>query len=195
MLDARPLTPEARLRNPEEPPQGYEVPLMGGALWTLFPVGACCEDAEVSLLQDELYDAIAYEGKFRREALFRAFEAAIRINYDLTPSETALLFWSVDPDHREPAANGGHFQFSLIQAVLGAILPSESQADVTYSDWLHSTLLINGIKPEDIPPERLPAVLGHLIMLGKAVAPDEIVSSAVRGAERRRGRELAARPE
>ena len=91
MYELRPLTPEARLRNPDEPPQGYEVPLMGGALWTLFPVGACCEDAEVSLLQDELYDAIAYEGKFRREVLFRAFESAIRINYDLTPAEKKAL--------------------------------------------------------------------------------------------------------
>lgn len=190
--DVRPLTPQARLRNPDEPAQGYEVPLIGGHGWTLYPFGSLCEDAEVASIQDELYDTLAYEGKIVRTTLYRAFEAAIRINYDLTSAETALLFWSVDPEHREPAAGGTHFQFSLSQAVLAAALPSESPADTTYTDWLDSALRINGLKPEEIPPERLSAVLGHLIALGRCVPPETFVSSAVAGAERRRGRALAA---
>lgn len=188
--DVRPLTPEARLKSPDATPQGYAVPLVDGLVWTLYPVGSLCEDPEVSLIQDELYDALAYEGKISRTLLYRAFHVATRINYDLSDAETAILFFAVDPERRVIAPGGGYLHFSLIQAVLAAVLPSESPADTTYSDWLDSALRINNIDPATVPPERLPAVLGHLVALGRCVPPERFVSAAISGAERNRARSL-----
>lgn len=194
-FEPRLLTPEARLRNPDQPTQGYEVPLGDGSPWVLYPFGAECWDSEVALVQDDLYDALAYDGKIPETLLYRAFEAAIRVNYDVTTGEAAVLFFGVDPEVRRPALGNTHLQLSLVQAVLAATLPSQCPTDTTYSDWLDSALRINGLKPEEIPPERLPAVLGHLVALGRAVPPERFVSAAIAGAERSKGRALAASPD
>lgn len=160
--DAGGPDPEARKR-----PGARGTPVrLGGSDWLL-------ADFVPALGQvwDDLYDSNVLEGRYEAADVQRAAVRLLWANYDLSADEAVGLALGADPG-------------SLVGAVEAALF-GESRPHRTYSDWAISSLLANGLDPKRVPPESLRDVLDQLVISGRAVAPDEFVTTLRYARERR----------
>jgi hypothetical protein len=153
-------TPEARRRSqdisgvPAVLSDGREWLLARGGLWkTLTP------------FRDRIYDEWAMTGRVPVGHVLVAAFHMLRLNYHLTEDEAMELVRGADP---------ANVADPVIDAMVNITLPRK-----TWTEWARSALFVNGLKPADVPPDDLPRVLAHLVMLGKAVPPEDFTDAGM----------------
>jgi hypothetical protein len=119
---------------------------------------------------DDLYDQNLIRGCYDPDDLRMAALRLLMANYRLDAEEAVALVLAA-----EPAA--------LVPAVERALF-GEDRPHRTWSDWALGSLLINGIRPESIPPEMLHATLDLLVAAGRTVPESRFVTSQVTAAKR-----------
>lgn len=179
----RPLTPEARRLSDDV--LGIECRLGDGNIWLIARCGA-----EVGLdeIRDRVFDDAAYLEKAVSGVYLLAFRVAILKNYDLSIDEADELF--VLSDRQTRPIIGGIQYPSVDEAICGAFIAPFDPGEFTYSDWLGSSLVLNGIDPSSISSELLPAVVNQLVRLGRCLPLTQFVGSAVKGEEMRAHRSM-----
>ena len=146
---------------------GNEWLLARGGLWKT-----------LTMFRDRIYDDWALSGRVPIAHVLAAAFHLLRANYDLTDDEAMSLVRQADPSAvADP----------VIDAMININLPGK-----TWSEWARSALFVNGIKPADVPPDDLPRVLAHLVMLGKAVHPEDFTDSGIAAAKFGKLRSLVA---
>jgi hypothetical protein len=119
---------------------------------------------------DTLYDHNVIRGRYTREDIqFAAFYLLME-NYRLTFNESVSLIRSADTAQ-------------LVRAVETALFGPRVEHN-TYSMWVESALYSNGLDPAKIPPHRLHVVLEQLVRTGRAIPPEDFISSQTAMAKR-----------
>lgn len=155
-----------------EQQQGHGVTLSDGKEWIL-PTAITA--AALTEIRDRLYDEIAYSGSVPVLEIKAAAWILLRSHHGLSQEQAAELL--ALPETRE-----------LTQAVCQALI--DGPPTRTYTNWVRSALLANGLDPTRIPANDVPHVLAQLVATGRAAPADEFVTSAAY--ERKRARLLAA---
>lgn len=140
--------------------------ILGGSEWLLADFVPA-----LGRVWDDLYDSNVLEGRYEAADVQRAAVRILWANYDLSADEAVGLVLGADPG-------------SLVGAVEAALF-GEARPHRTYSDWAISSLLANGLDPKRVPPESLRDVLDQLVISGRAVAPEEFVTTILYAKERR----------
>jgi hypothetical protein len=161
-----PLTPEARAKRGA---RGIPAVMGDGEEWLLFQDSL---SPELDGYRDRLFDSSTLTKKVGMDDVREVAWFLLKLNYSLTGEEAASL-----------VVNAG--QKGLAEAVMDALLWPDGEHK-TYTTWVRSSLLTNGLVPESIPPEILPSVLLQLVQTGRAVPADEFISSAVAAGKRRK---------
>lgn len=118
---------------------------------------------ELARVRDRLFDEATAERKVDPVLLYNAAGALLVENYDLTAREAGIVVGGADPK-------------ALVDAVADALLgPADLPA--SWSDWVLSALVANGIDPAAVPHALLPYVLRQLVATGRAVPADRFVHS------------------
>lgn len=161
----RPLTPEERQRTPFE---GLPVTMLG-APWKL-PEAYLM--AALDRPRDRLYDNSTWDGKVDYADVMESAFVLLSAAYSLTAEETVALLRSADEDE-------------LTNAVL-VVLFGLAEPHRTYTDWMRTALVSNGIDPATIPAALVPGVLRHLVVTGRAEPADTYVTVLVAAGRRAR---------
>lgn len=163
--DGLALTPEARAI---DEPKGSPVTLTDGREWLLHPAAPLARGG----VWDRLYDSNVLKGKYQTADVLTAAYRLLRANYALSPEEAFDLFLGVDVA-------------DLVPPVEAALFGPRKRHGKN-SDWVLTMLISNGIKPEDVPPERLLDVMENLVASGLAKPEAEWISSQRAMASRKR---------
>ena len=162
-----PADPESRRIDPNH--RGVPITLGDGKEWIL-PLRRLGPD--MAEARDEVADFVFLRRKVDDAVATRLYGMAMCLitrAYELSPAEAAVLLLGAD-------------QADLFCAVTTALaMPPDDDRSTrrTYSDWLRSGLLANGLVPERIPEADLPFVVKHLVATGRMVPADAFVSSAI----------------
>lgn len=147
--DNRPLTPQARLRRGIP---GLPVQLADGSRWVLpYAVYARAYDT----IRDRMYESIAGRGTVATADVMISAYSLLALQYDLSEEEAAALLKGANPK-------------DLMETVLACLMGEEDPVR-SYSNWVRSGLLSNGLKLEEIPPQELPTVIFQLVHTGRMV--------------------------
>jgi hypothetical protein len=161
-----PLTPEDRARNGAD---GTAVLLGDNQHW-LIP--SSVHATFLNGHRDRMYEQMLSRGSVAMTDIHAVAWTLLNVNYALTPEEAFTLIRSTDNS-------------ALTDAVCNSLL-GEDDPVRSYSNWVRSSLLCNGIKPEDISPADLPHVLHQLVNTSRA-QPIEEYTHIARALEKRRG--------
>lgn len=213
MSENDPLTPENRVRlstKTGDPivPTGVDCDMADGRIWIL---GRTSADPRLGWLRSRIYEYVSYQDKVLVEDVRLAALLSLLKNYRVSQEEADWLLRRTDTYAIDATVGGrpvmpgevsrqidgkvgGHMP---VDCIIGATLPTQEPIEFEYEHWLRSTLILNGLDPRHVPKDDMPALLRHLILLGKAIPPEEFVASAIEGAKRKHARGLVkpAQPE
>ncbi|MDR3639064.1 MAG: hypothetical protein P4L84_34990 [Isosphaeraceae bacterium] len=142
---------------------------MGDRVWLLAEGGI---SAGVGPIRDRLYDYMVTRQTVRMGDVFQTAWSLLAANYDLSEDELSTLIFSAD-------------QGELVDAVLDALFGPENPRR-GWTEWATTALLANGLDPTKIPVRSLHGVLAHLVISGRAAAPDAFIGSAIHAAKRQK---------
>lgn len=121
---------------------------------------------------DELHDQGTLFGRFEWGDMLLAVVKLLLTNYDVPPDFAAWLVVRADRTVINNAVNW---------ALYGK--PDQLRG---YSEWVESSLLINGIDPDTVPPRLVREVLDQLVATGRAVPVDQFTTAGLTAAKRAR---------
>jgi hypothetical protein len=156
VADLETLVPELRQRS--EAPRGTPVEIAGRE-WRFADY-----IPELGPVWGRLYDQNALARHYESGDLRLGAVRLLWANYHLTPDEAVVLIRLTSSE-------------DLVRAVEVAMLGPE-RVHRTYPDWVVSSFLANGLDLAATPPETRRDVLDQLVMTGRAVPPQEFISSA-----------------
>jgi hypothetical protein len=149
-------TPDGRARRGAT---GIPVTLTDGRTWLL---PRLYYTRQLDELRDRLFDDLVARHSVRIADVRLAAFILLCSNYRLGRDEAFRLLAVPAPEIKD--------------AVIDALIPPACES-LSVSDWTRSALLANGIKPDDVPGEDLPAVLAQLEAAGR-IAPASRFSAA-----------------
>lgn len=128
---------------------------------------------------NRLYDHNIVRGQYDPKDVQLGALRLLMANYHLTLDEAVALVLAVDPAE-------------LVQPVEVAIFGVDRPYR-GYSEWVESSLYINGIDPASVPASKRRDVVAYLVTAGKAIPAEQYLSSYKAAAKRQGWLDLAAR--
>jgi hypothetical protein len=179
MPDAtRELTPDARAKKGA---YGTPIVLADGNAWLLADGGLL---NDLDGLRDEIDDSARLVGTVPMLTIYEAAAQLLDANYLLS----RLDLWSL-LSRPEDEAEAKVVDQRIADAVFLALYGEKPEASRTladrrtYTQWVASALLANGIDPTGIPTSLLPHVLEHLEATRRCVPREQFIESAEAGAK------------
>lgn len=160
MSDAPPL-PSERARRAL---RGFPVVLADGRAWTLSDATL---HRAMDAVRDRIFDGVKLRGRYGHEDVYLAAWLMLLDGYDLSGDELKGLLGGVDADALWPAVRSAFFGPPPEAA------HAEGRAARTYSAWVRSALLANGLDPAAVDVRDRAFVLGQLVAAGRAAPPEE----------------------
>lgn len=148
-------------------PGGVPVVLCDRKTWELARGGLW---KRLELFRDTIYDEVTLCSTAPIAHIRAAAFWLLRANYDLTEGQAHALIMGTEPS-------------AIADAVIDC-LTTVNAGRKTFSSWARGSLLANGIKPADVPPDDLPHVLATLVLTGRAVEASDYTDSGVAAAKR-----------
>ena len=113
---------------------------------------------------DAIFDQNALSGQYDPGDLRACAVRLILTNYTITPDDAVDIVWACDLSE-------------LVPPVETALFGPE-KVHRTWSSWVESSLIANGLDPSRIPASAVRDVLEQLVHTGRAVPAEKWVSSA-----------------
>jgi hypothetical protein len=115
---------------------------------------------------DSLFNQLAHNAHPAIEDIWEAARLLLRVNYDLSDEEVAILL-SVAP---------GQECHDLMNSVLDVLFGPE-EGERSYTDWIRASLLANGLTLVEIRANDLPNVMALLVATNRTVPIDMFVDT------------------
>lgn len=166
-------TPETRAR---EGASGIPVVMGDGQTWVFARCGLA---ADITQLRDDIYTSLMLRDAVSAPDVLAAAWYALAVNYDLTGDELRGLLAITEPE-------------AILGPAIESIIPlppPQMQADFT--EWAWAALAARGLKPSEIPEDKLPWVLAMLVATG-VPSHEEFTAAGTAAAQSRKFKALAA---